>query len=135
MLVGQGELDLAAYRGRWVLVDFWASWCAPCQLSLPAYQRLYDELRAEGQAERFEILAINIDAQRRDAERVLRRTPLSYPLMADPQGRHPERWALPAMPTAYLVDPEGRVHHVHAGFRAGDEAETRARVRAALGLD
>ncbi len=133
VLLGDGQIDLADYRGRWLWVDFWASWCAPCQLSLPVYERIRDELIQQGQGGKIEFIGINVDARERDAERSLRRQPLSFPLMADPEGTHPARWQVPAMPTAYLVNPAGEVVAVHEGFRPGDEAVTRKLLADALG--
>lgn len=133
VLLGDGQIDLADYRGRWLWVDFWASWCAPCQLSLPVYEQIRDELIQQGLGKRIEFIGINVDARERDAERSLRRNPLSFPLIADPKGEHPARWQLPTMPTAYLVNPEGEVVTIHQGFRAGDEQHTRALLNGALG--
>ncbi len=133
LLLGDGQIDLADYRGRWLWVDFWASWCAPCQLSLPVYEQIRAELIQQGQGAQIEFIGINVDARKRDAERSLRRHALSFPLIADPEGEHPARWQLPTMPTAYLVNPQGEVVAVHQGFRPGDEAITRRLLGDALG--
>ncbi|MFP5305934.1 MAG: TlpA disulfide reductase family protein, partial [Gammaproteobacteria bacterium] len=77
-LAGDGMVTLSALRGRWVLVDFWASWCGPCKLSLPALEALRTELHAQGYRERFEILAINVDTDPELGRRFLKVRPVSY---------------------------------------------------------
>lgn len=106
---------LADLRGKVVLVDFWASWCAPCLKSLPMYSTLRDELpRAD-----FEVLAISVDESATDARRFLSAHPVSFPVLhGDPA--LPERWGVEAMPTSYLVDREGIVRAVHHGFKPGN---------------
>lgn len=124
-LIGAQPLSLADYRGRWVLVDFWASWCGPCKLSLPALEELRQEIKAGADAERFEILAINLDSNPALGRRFLERHPVSYPVLSNPDGSIAESWALPAMPTSYLITPDGRVSQVHSGYRDGDQARLR----------
>ena len=108
-----------------VLVDFWASWCGPCKLSLPALEELRQELKSGDDAERFEILAVNLDSNPALGRRFLERHPVSYPVLSNPDGSIAESWALPAMPTSYLIAPDGRVSQVHSGYRDGDQARLR----------
>lgn len=127
-LVGAGEIDLAGLRGRVVLVDFWASWCAPCLKSLPAYE----SLRAEFAREDFEIVAVNVDEDPADALAFLRKVALSFPLLRD-DGTRAAAWAPKTMPTSYLVDREGRIAHRHLGWREGDLDTLREQVRTLIG--
>lgn len=122
---GPGLIDgkptsLAGLRGRVVLVDFWASWCGPCKVSLPELETLRSELHAAGYAQRFEVLAINVDTDAKAATRFLARHPVSYALLADPAGKLPEAYALPTMPSSYLIGPDGKVVEVHSGYKPGD---------------
>jgi thiol-disulfide isomerase/thioredoxin len=142
LALGTGELppDLVAqdqsgvtqrpqdYRGRVLYIDFWASWCAPCLQELPALERLYADLAPRG----FAVLAINVDARRSDAQRLLDRLQLSFPIVFDPDGVWPERFALPAMPSGYLIGRDGRVRHVQIGFREGDLAVLEQAIEQAL---
>jgi thiol-disulfide isomerase/thioredoxin len=127
-LVGEGALSLGAYRGKVVYVDFWASWCAPCLVSLPALE----ELRKEFPADRFQILAVNLDREPARARSFLRKHKIGYPSATDPEGRIPERFGLETMPTSYLIDAQGVVRHVHNGFRKGDVDDLRTRIRSLL---
>lgn len=108
-------LSLAAFRGKVVLLDFWASWCAPCLKSLPAYSELRDALpRAD-----FEVLAISVDESAADAQRFVAAHALSFPVAwANPE--LPGRWGVETMPSAYLIDREGIVRAVHHGYQSAD---------------
>ncbi len=127
-LGGGGTLSLEAHRGKVVLVDFWASWCAPCRLAMPEIE----SLRREFADRDFQVIAINVDRDPRKALAALERTPVGYPSASDPEGRLPARFELATMPTSYVIGRDGRVHTVHEGFREGDIAPLRSAIRAAL---
>lgn len=120
-LDGDGQLSLTDYQGKVVLVDFWASWCGPCRLSLPRYDELYQEFGDQG----FVVVAINLDEDLSEAERFMTQYPVSYPMVRDAEGVVPTEYGLMVMPTAWLLDSEGEVVWVHAGFRRGDEEQLR----------
>ena len=120
------DIELSAYRGKVVYLDFWASWCPPCLLSLPALE----ELRGEFPATDFEILAVNLDRETPRALRFLAERAIGYPSATDPAGRIPELFELETMPTAYLIDRKGVVRYVHKGFRKNDIQGLRAEIRA-----
>ncbi len=124
LLSADGNVALSDYRGKVVYLDFWASWCSPCLISLP----LLEELRKEFPAESFQILAVNVDTDPTKARRFVRARKIGYPSAADPDGRIPEAFGLETMPTSYLIDRKGVVRYVHEGFRKGDIDEIRARI-------
>src|SRR5262245_24474588 len=127
-LQGGGQVSLAAYRGKVVYLDFWASWWPPCLNSLAQLEAVRKELPPE----RFQIVAVNLDKQPEKARKFLAQHPIGYPSGSDPQGRIPASFGLETMPTAYLIDAKGVVRHVHAGFRPGDLDALRPRIRALL---
>lgn len=124
-LASPASFDLSSLRGNVVLVDFWASWCAPCRESLPLYETLYGELAGKG----FELVAINLDEHLADAIGFLERYPVSYTVLSDPQGRSAEKWSVPAMPTSYLLDSEGRIIRAWAGFNSKHYEELRREIQ------
>jgi len=128
-LDGKAPLSLADYRGKLVYLDFWASWCPPCLVSLPALEELRQEYAARG----LEIVAVNLDRDLEQARRFLRKNPVGYPSATDPEGRIPKSFEVGTMPTSFLIDRNGVIRHVHEGFRKGDLPALRAKIEALLG--
>ncbi len=125
---GDAEVVLHELRGKVVLVDFWASWCAPCNAAMPQLEKLSKEFPAD----QFVVLGVNVDKKLEDARRALERRPVTYPNASDPTGMLPKRFGLETMPTTYLIDQNGIVRLVHRGFRNGDMDEIRAQIEKLL---
>jgi thiol-disulfide isomerase/thioredoxin len=111
------QISLADYRGKVVLVDFWASWCPPCLDSLPAYDRMRQEIGTE----EFEIIAVNVDEYTEDGLKFLQEHPVGYPVLADPDGEIGIPWGIRTLPRSFLLDREGRIVAKHKRFKSGDE--------------
>lgn len=126
-LHGGAPIALEDYRGKVVMVDFWASWCAPCRKSMP----YFNELRAQYRKRGFEILAVNLDGRIDQALRFLKDYPVNYPVVHD-SGVLPELYGLQVMPTSYIIDRQGRVHDIHYGFKNSDKAGIRRAIESAL---
>jgi thiol-disulfide isomerase/thioredoxin len=124
-LDGQGQLSLAGLRGKVVYLDFWASWCKPCALSLPTL----DGFRKEFPAKDFAVLAINVDNDPKLARTFLSRRPVGYPSLFDPEGKLPVKYGVETMPTSFLIDREGVIRRVHKGFRKEDVPELRRAIQ------
>ncbi len=105
-------LSLADRKGQVVLVDFWASWCAPCKASFPALDALYEDLHSRG----FEVIAVNLDERREAANKFLSDLPHAMPIVFDPKGVSPAAFGVSGMPTSFLIDRDGRVRFVHVGY-------------------
>lgn len=133
-LSGTGaEVVLPSPQKRWQYVDFWASWCAPCKLSFPWMNDVRESFSKRG----IDIVAVNVDVRRNDADRFLKqaeaRGPLTFSLAFDASGATPKAFAVKSMPSAYLIDPAGRVRWIHRGFREGDGAKIEAEVLKIVG--
>lgn len=119
---------LGALKGKVVYVDFWASWCGPCRQSFPWLNEMQQKYGAQG----LQIVAVNVDAKRADAEQFLSEVPARFAIAFDPKGDAPRKVGVKAMPTALLVGADGKVLKVHQGFREQDRVELEAMLVAAL---
>lgn len=113
----EGELSMSDFRGKITYVDFWASWCGPCRLSLPALNSLNEAFSDDP----VQFLAISIDVVEEDAWDFLKRYSVDYPVVIDTEGDIARMFAVDGMPSGYLLDAEGRVREIHIGFKRGDE--------------
>jgi len=112
----QQTLRLADLKGKVVYLDFWASWCPPCAISLPELEQLQQQYGDQG----FAVVAINLDASVTDAKRFLQDKAVSYPVLVDADKATPLQYGVQGMPTAFLLDRHGQLRHVHTGFKKGD---------------
>lgn len=120
------NIKLSELRGQIVMVNFWASWCGPCRIEMPLLEDLYQEYQDYG----FELLGINVDENTADAERLLARIPVTFPILLDPQSSVSKAWQVDAMPTTVLIDRDGMVRYLHRGYRSGEEKIYAERLRA-----
>lgn len=127
--LGGKNMKLSEMAGNVVLINFWASWCGPCRLSFPQLEQIRRELGPRG----FEILAVNVDEQERDALRFLEELPVTYPVVRDGTGDTPGSYGILGMPTGYLIDREGIVRLVHQGYRKSDGEALRTAIVELLG--
>jgi thiol-disulfide isomerase/thioredoxin len=125
----EGRVQLAAFQGKVVYVDFWASWCGPCRQSFP----WMNEMQARYGARGLQVLGVNLDAKADDARRFLDENPAHFPVAFDPAGATPRAYGIKGMPSSVLVGADGRVLFEHAGFKEADRAELEKRIQNALG--
>lgn len=123
-----GNVSLESYRGKFVYVDFWASWCAPCKRSFP----WMNDLRKRYGDKDLAIVAVNVDASRADAERFLASTPASFTVAYDPAGTTPRQYAIKGMPSSVLVDPTGQIVFRHTGFTSSSARELDEKIAQAM---
>ena len=107
-------ITMAGLKGSVVYVDFWASWCVPCRLSMPTLDDLYRKNKSRG----FAVVGVNKDATVGDARKFLAKVPVSFSLVQDGADAAAKSFDVKAMPSGYLVDRKGVVRHVHRGFTA-----------------
>jgi thiol-disulfide isomerase/thioredoxin len=114
--------------GRVVWVDFWASWCVPCRRSFPWLNTMHRKYSAQG----LEIIGVNLDKDRAQAESFLAEVPAEFSLRYDPAGALARRFEVQSMPSSYLLDSTGKVLAKHFGFRYSDTAEYEHAIQEAL---
>ncbi|KPF68353.1 disulfide bond formation protein DsbE [beta proteobacterium AAP99] len=119
---------LADLKGKFVYVDFWASWCGPCRQSFP----WLNDMQAKYGAQGLTVVGINVDTKREDALAFLKEVPANFRLAFDAAGSSPKAYKIKGMPSSILVGPDGKVIFHHAGFRPENRAELEEKIRKAL---
>ena len=116
--------SLAALKGRVVIVDFWASWCGPCRKSLPGL----DALQAKYGSRGLQVVGVSLDETQEAATDFLANVPVHFPILQDASGTTGQAFGVVAMPTAFLLDREGRIaaRFEGGGHLAAEEATVAA---------
>src|SRR4051812_16210717 len=102
-----GAYDLAAYRGKVVLINFWATWCEPCRQEMPSIERLTQKLAGKP----FVVLAVNLDEPESRIRQFLKLTPLALPILLDPNKVVAREWGVRMLPATFIVDRDGRIRY------------------------
>ncbi len=122
------SFDMQKYAGKVVLVDFWASWCGPCRQSFPWMKALQEKYGRQGLA----VVAINVDTDRKEAERFLREHAPNFDIYYDAKGDLAEHFKVQTMPTSFLVDGNGKARSKHAGFHKAALADYEQEIQSLL---
>ena len=117
-LQGNGTVTLADHRDKIIYLDFWASWCPPCLVSMPVMNEMRNRLQAQGVP--FEVIAVNVDTDPADGVDFLLDTPVDFIVLSDPDGDTPAAYAVRGMPTSYLISVDGSIALKHEGFKRSD---------------
>lgn len=117
---------LSDLKGKWVYLDFWASWCAPCRRSFP----WMNEMQSKFGSNDFQILAVNVDSNKKDADQFLLQTPAHFALAFDSKGQSAKLMELKGMPTSYLINPQGKLIFIHSGFKNEDRSLLESKFKA-----
>ena len=122
------NLRLSEYRGDVVMINFWATWCGPCRQEMPLLDELYSRYQRVG----FNLLGVNIDDDSARAMKMIEELGVSFPVLFDSRKEVSELYDVEAMPVTVLVDREGRIRHVHHGYKPGYEDKYLDQIRSLL---
>jgi len=117
--LGGRSHTLEDYRGQVVLVNFWASWCAPCIVEMPSMQRLKQTMTGRP----FSILAVNVKESKGTIWKFLNKVKVDFTLLRDSDGQVAKDWQVNVYPASYLIDPTGKIRYVAYGPRQWDSPE------------
>jgi len=123
-----GTVALADLKGQVVMLNFWASWCGPCRQEMPLLDQMHKKYESLG----FKLLGVNVEADTKDAEQWLAKTPVTFPILYDRENKVTQMYSVNAMPSTVFIDRKGNVRYVHRGYKAGDEAEYLNQIRVLL---
>jgi cytochrome c biogenesis protein CcmG, thiol:disulfide interchange protein DsbE len=111
-LSGEGEIALADFKGKVVYLDFWASWCVPCRRSFPFLVTLRERYAKQG----LEVIGVNLDENPQQAQQFLQEYPVTYPIVTGFATPTPLDYKVNAMPSAFLIDGQGKLRLIHLVF-------------------
>lgn len=119
------NLRLSEYRGEVVMLSFWASWCGECRAQLRGLATLYARYHDAG----ADLLTVNLDRTRREAKETAGSLHIAYPVLLDTEGKVGALYRVDSMPVLILIDRDGVVRKVFAGYRRGTEEQYLESVR------
>ena len=125
------QVSLQEFTGQLVYLDFWASWCVPCRVTLPWMQEMQDRYSSRG----LKVITINLDKNRESARALVEKLAPGLTVVLDDEGKIASTYSLPSMPTSYLIDRNRRIVHVQSGFREGDGDELEHLIQEQLRLE
>lgn len=115
---------LADYRGKVVLVNFWATWCEPCRDEMPAMQRLKEKLAGRP----FTVLAVNLDEPEARIRSFLSQVKVDFTVLLDPGRKAARSWNARILPASFLIGPDGRIRYSIVGEIDWDHARVVSRI-------
>lgn len=121
-------VDLNAYKGKVVYLDFWASWCVPCRQSFPWMNQMQRQYGKDG----LVIVAVNMDQVRAEADTFLKQHPADFTVRFDAQGELAKNFKVRGMPSSALLGRDGKTIFLHEGFRSRDAPALEESIRSAL---
>jgi peroxiredoxin len=109
---------LSGFRGKVVVLNFWATWCPPCRYEMPAMQRAWEMVKDED----IVFLAVDVGEDADTVFLFLADYPVDFPLLLDEEAKVIEAYPVTGLPTTYIIDPQGRITHRAVGGREWDDA-------------
>jgi peroxiredoxin len=115
------EVDVANMKGKVVLIDWWATWCAPCMMELPKVKTTYEKLHPQG----FEIVGISLDDDSAKLQQVIEREKIPWPQYFDDTGKHAlaTEYGVTSIPAMWLVDKKGVLRNLNARGELAQKVE------------
>lgn len=117
---------LADYKGKPIVINFWATWCPPCRKEMPSMNRAWKQLKDEG----IQMLAINIGEDEANVHVFENEHPIDFPILLDPVSESLQSWRIKGLPTTYIISPKGVVAYSAIGPREWDDQRILDKIRA-----
>ena len=104
-MLGGGNASLSSYKGKVVILNFWATWCPPCRSEMPSMETLYQRFKNRG----LEILAVDLGEDRDEVQQFINSNRYTFPVLLDAGGKASTQYGVSAIPTTYILDKEGKI--------------------------
>jgi len=104
-LLGGKNVSLSSYKGKVVLLNFWATWCPPCRAEMPSMETLHQRFSAQG----LEILAVDVGEDALIVQRYIKSGGYTFPILLDSNSKVSSVYGIEAIPTTYIIDREGKI--------------------------
>lgn len=117
------NVRLSDYKGRAVLLHFWATWCPPCRLELPEMDSLSKQLMGQGEDAKLSFLAVCISDTEKSRAAFMKQNGYSFPGALDARGAVAKLYGIQGIPTTILISPEGTVLDVHVGMMQKEQLD------------
>ena len=122
----RAKVAASKFKDRVVIVVFWASWCEPCKVELPALDKLHKKFRGK-----LTVIGVNVDENLNDAKTFLKDHPVGFDLVYDKGQKNATDLGIEKMPTSFIL-AKGKITKIHEAFRAGDEKKIEEHVKKLL---
>jgi thiol-disulfide isomerase/thioredoxin len=119
---------LENYRGKVVLINFWATWCPPCRAEMPSMQRLKEAMAGKP----FVILSVDMGETESDVKEFLKNVKVDFPILMDKDGKALKAWKVFAFPTSYVIDAKGKIRYGLHGSTEWDGADAMNKIKGLL---
>jgi len=107
---------LSEFRGKVILLNFWASWCGPCRQEMPLLNSLHKKYKKLG----FTVIGINVEEDLRKAKQVVKDVGIKFPVLFDTENKVSDLYDVSAMPSTVIIDRSGNMRYLHKGYKPGD---------------
>ena len=122
-------IKLSGYKGKVVMINFWATWCGPCRQEMPLLEDIYKKYKPMG----FTLVGVNVEPDARGAEAWLsKQKPVSFPIAFDTDSKVSKMYKVAVMPSTVFVDRKGNIRVMHKGYKTGDENAYLTQIRSML---
>ena len=118
-------IKLSGYKGKVVMINFWATWCGPCRQEWPLLEGIYKQYKDKD----FVLLGVNVEPDPKPAGDWLKKQPATFPVLYDVKSQVSDLYKVTGMPTTVWVDKKGNLRFVHQSFKPGDENEYMNNIR------
>ncbi len=121
-------IKLSGYKGKVVMINFWATWCGPCRQEWPLLESIYKQYKNQD----FMLLGVNVEPDTKPAGEWLKQKPVSFPVLYDVKSEVSAAYRVVGMPTTVWVDKKGFLRASHQSYKPGDENEYLNNIRMLL---